>query len=258
VKLNVAGQSFEREASSLCYLRGTARFPCPEVYLEDSSARSIPYTFLLLETLAGSHMWELPLPVDDRQHIERQLAEVLLGLHSHTRDTFGAIGDVAAQVSWADVFLPRLREVRAEPMLDARLPTAVLLDVDRAIGQAGQALSEQGQPTLVHGDLWAANVIVQNSARGFQLSGIIDPNAQYADAELELAYLEEFSHVAGPTFFAAYHTVRPRRPGYERRRLFYWLHSYLIHVWLFEDQIFRDKVAWVVQQILQGGQTNDR
>jgi fructosamine-3-kinase len=133
----------------------------------------------------------------------------------------------------------------------------VLLDVDQAIRQAKQALSEQGQPTLVHGDIWAANVIVEKTTSGFQLSGLIDPNAQYADVELELAYLEEFSHVAGPTFFSAYHAVKPRRPGYERRRLFYWLHSYLIHVWLFEDQIFRDKVTWVVKQILQGGQMND-
>ncbi|WP_408022427.1 hypothetical protein [Sorangium sp. Soce836] len=52
-----------------------------------------------------------------------------------------------------------------------------------------------------------------------------------------------------PGFLPIYAERAPLRPGYERRRLFYWLHSYLEHVWLFEDQIFRDKTAEVVERI---------
>ncbi|KYG06570.1 hypothetical protein BE21_34045 [Sorangium cellulosum] len=42
-----------------------------------------------------------------------------------------------------------------------------------------------------------------------------------------------------------------RRSGGRRLRRggFYWLHSYLEHVWLFKDQVFRDKTAEVVERI---------
>lgn len=248
VKLNVAGQRFDKEARALEHLRSQAGFLCPRVYLEDSSARSFPYTFLLLEALPGVHMWNLELPPDDRVRIERDLAQVLLDLHSHRSAGFGDIG-AAVHPRWVDVFLPRLREVRAQPEVEARLAPEVSRQLDAAIEHAAIALEAQGEPTLVHGDIWAANVIVQRTPMGWALSGLVDPNAQYADVEFELAYLEEFSHVAGATFFDAYRAGAPMRAGYEYRRLFYWLHSYLVHVWLFEDRVYQEKTSWVLDQI---------
>jgi len=253
VKLNVAGQGFDKEARSLRHLREHTRFPCPRVYREDSSARDFPYTHLLLEALPGVNMWDLPMPPESRERIDRELALVLLELHSHQRDGFGSIGEAGTHARWVDVFLPRLREVRGQPEVDARLPPAVSGQLDAAITRAEAALAEQGRPTLVHGDIWAANIIVDERPTGWQLSGLVDPSAEYADVELELAYLEQFSVVVGPAFFSEYHAHSPLRPGYEYRRLFYWLHSYLVHVWLFEDQIFRDKTAWVLEQIRKVG-----
>jgi fructosamine-3-kinase len=205
-----------------------------------------------MEALPGVNMWELPLPAGDRERIERELAAVLVELHSHTRDSFGSVAEPVTHARWVDVFLPRLREVRRQPEVDARLPSDVSGGLDAAIDEAERALVEQGTPTLVHGDIWAANVIVEQRAAGWQLSGLVDPSTQYADVEMELAYLERFSHVAGPTFWSTYLAQAPRRRGYEYRRLFYWLHSYLVHVWLFEDQVFRDETAWVLEQIQKG------
>ena len=36
-----------------------------------------------------------------------------------------------------------------------------------------------------------------------------------------------------------YEAIHPRAEGYERRRAAYWLHTYLIHVWLFGRQYVR-------------------
>jgi fructosamine-3-kinase len=248
IKLNVPGQGFDREQRALRQLR-EAGFDCPQVYAADSSARSLPYAFLLMQTLPGQHLWNVALSEDERKSIDQQLADALLGLHAHTRATFGEI-EKPGPSRWAEVFMPRLHAVRRQPELAARLSPAVLRGVDAAIERAERALSEQGAPTLVHGDLWAANIIAAHTADGWRLSGFVDPKTEYADVELELAYLEEFSCVVGPHFMAAYSARSPLRDGYELRRLFYWLFSYLEHVWLFEDAVFRDKTAEVVARIV--------
>ncbi len=260
IKLNAIDRPFEHEAAMLRHLREVSQSPCPEVYAEDASGKATPHAYLLLQTLPGVHMWELPMSPDDRQRVDRDLASVVLELHSHTRELFGGVEGGPGHESWVDVFVPRLHEVRRRSELAERLPPEVLARIDAAIHKAPTALRQQGRPTLIHGDIWAANILVRQESNGWRLSGLVDPAAQYADVEMELAYLEEFSCVVGSAFFAAYGQHSPAREGYEYRRLFYWLHSYLTHVWLFEDQHYRDKAAEIAARILleEGRRANGR
>ncbi len=256
IKLNAAGEGFGEEARQLRYLRAHS-FPCPNVYLEgDAGAISqapisevpLPYAFLLLETLPGVTLGDALLDPRDRVRVERELAEVLADLHVHTRDTFGPI-DAAGSERWVDVFLPRLHAVRQEPDVERRLPAWVLKEVDHAIDLAPSLLADQGEPTLIHGDIWSANVMVVQADDGWHLSGLVDPGAQYADVEMELAYLRVFQTV-GSAFFDIYTAYTPLRPGHELRWLVYWLRTYLVHVWLFGDQHYRDMTALVAREIV--------
>ncbi|MGC9349677.1 MAG: fructosamine kinase family protein [Anaerolineae bacterium] len=247
IKLSSEGKSFAGEARALRYLHARG-FPCPEVYLEREDAELIPYAFLLLETLPGRSLAHGYLPEPDQDRVERELAEVLVALHQHKRGTFGGIGGEGEE-RWLDVFMPRLHRVRAEPEVQQRLPSDVLRDVDHAIEAAEALLQDQGQPTLIHGDIWAANVIVHKVNGHWHLSGLVDPGAQYADVEMELAYLRVFN-TAGAAFFDVYTRHHPLRPGYELRWLVYWLRTYLVHVWLFGDQHYRDMTALVAGEIV--------
>jgi fructosamine-3-kinase len=249
IKLSGRGKSFAGEARALRYLHAHTRFPCPQVYLEDAGANVIPYAFLLLERLPGKSLAEVRLSPEDQRRVERELARTLVELHGHTRETFGAIDADPGEADWRDVFLPRVHRVRAQPEVAQRLTASVLRTVDDALAAAPQALRDQGPPTLIHGDIWAANVIVRRAEDGWHLSGLVDPGLQYADPEMELAYLEVFS-TAGPAFFQAYRPHHPQRPGYEVRRRFYWLNTYLIHVWLFGDRHYREMTARVAQAIV--------
>lgn len=247
IKLNQPGSGFDAEARILRHLHRTG-FPCPEVYLVDDQAQLVPYTFLLLETLPGTSLHEVELSQEHRERVERELAAALVDLHGQTRPTFGAI-DEAGSPAWVDILMPDLHAIRAQPEIDARLSAAVLADVDRAIELAPQVLQAQGTPTLIHGDIWAANVIVHEAEDGWHLSGLVDPGSQYADVEMELAYLRSFNG-RWDSFFDAYTAHRPLRPGYLQRWRIYWLRTYLIHVWLFGDQHYRDVTAEVASQIL--------
>lgn len=246
IKLNTPGvdgpYSLDKEAAILRYLRKNTHFPCPQVYAEDSTGSHIPFAYLLLECLPGDSLWQacetgLVKPADIAD-LDRQLARILLELHSHTRMTFGKL-DEPGMPRWVDLFIPRLHEVRAQPEIGQRLSRTVLTDVDYAIARAAELLADQGVPTLVHADIWAGNIIVEHNSTGWQITGIVDPGAEYADVELELAYLESFNN-ARPAFMDVYTRQRLLRPGYGVRRMIYWLQTYLIHVWLFGEQHYID------------------
>jgi fructosamine-3-kinase len=72
---------------------------------------------------------------------------------------------------------------------------------------------------------------------------------RYAEVEKELAYLEAFDTV-GEEFFRVYTVERPLRSGYEYRRLFYWLNTYMTHVWLGFGPGFRDRIAATCDRII--------
>ncbi|MFC1717646.1 fructosamine kinase family protein [Candidatus Poribacteria bacterium] len=236
------------EARNLEYLSNNSRFPCPQVYYEDSSGKSIPFAFLLLETIPGVPMGAAQLSQFDRTTIGRELAEILLELHSHTRDTFGCPYEQQGPKKWTDIFIPRLLNMRKE--MEGKLPQKVLRDIECVIEPAEGIMSAQGQPTLVHGDIWAGNIMVSQKEDGWHIAGIIDPGTQYADVEMELAFLEVFKTV-GSSFLQTYTTHNPLRPGYKFRRLFYWLNTYMIHAWLFPDAHYRQMTGQLAEAILQ-------
>jgi fructosamine-3-kinase len=249
VKLHGAdGDTLAAEARALDYLRSETVCPVPGVYLHDDSRRLIPHCFLLLEYISGACLKDLDLEPAERADIEAQLADVLAELHGHEGDGWGDVTVPQRSSAWADVFAARLAEVRAQPEVIARLESDVLAKVDSAIDAVPFALADSGRPTLVHGDVWDGNMIVRREDDRWRLAALVDPALQYADVELELAYLEVFD-VSRDSFFAAYTNQRALRPGYEERRLFYWLHTALVHVALFGDRFFCEFTAATADSI---------
>ncbi len=240
--------TFDSEAGALQYLRTETSCPVPSVYLHDGSARLIPHAFLLLEHVRGDCVHSLDLEPSDRIEIDVQLADVLAGLHHHTRGSWGDVETRGTSESWAGLFTARLNEIRAHPTIAERLDAEVLVDVDEAIDRCRSALVDSGRPTLVHGDVWDGNLMAVREDGQWRLSGLLDPDLQFADVELELAYLEVFDNDR-EAFFAAYTAHHTLRPGYEHRRLFYWLHTALVHVALFGDEFFCRYTARIAQEI---------
>jgi fructosamine-3-kinase len=231
------GDTFAAEARALEYLRAETACPVPEVYLQDSSARLIPHAFLLIEHVPGVCLKGLDLEPTVRADIDAQLAEVLGELHNHKGTRWGGVDTDEGSRTWVDLFVARLVEACAHPAVAERLAPDVLARLDEAIDLARPALRESGTPTLVHGDVWDGNLMVHLEDGRWRLTGLLDPDLQFADVEFELAYLEVFD-VPREAFFAAYADHQTLRPGYEQRRLFYWLHTALVHVALFGDEFF--------------------
>lgn len=238
--------NFAAEKTRLDTLRELSCMRVPQVYAIGTPDETVPCHRLLLECLAGRPLTDVRLDRTGRRQIDEHLADILIELHSHHRDTFGDVEGRNPQANWVDIFLPRFLDMREE--MPDRVPPAVLANIDQALVSAPAVFMDQGPPTLIHGDLWAGNILVAESAGRWQVSGIVDPGTQYADLECELAFMQCFRTV-GATFLDRYTAVNPLRPGYELRRLYYWLHTMMIHVWLFGDSHYCDRTEAIAAEI---------
>lgn len=83
-------------------------------------------------------------------------------------------------------------------------------------------------PSLLHGDLWSGNTMVDRDSRPV----LIDPAVYYGDREADLAMTELFGGFS-ERFYAAYREAYPLDEGYGLRKTLYNLYHVLNHLNLF-------------------------
>jgi fructosamine-3-kinase len=214
----------EREAYMLRYLRERTELPVPEVFHGSE-------TLLLMEFVEGESRFS--------GGAERHAAELLAGLHGisaeaygHERDTL--IGTLDQPNPWTESWVEFFREQRllylARVAHEAgRLPNEDLAKVESLAERLEEYLEEPERPSLIHGDVWSANVL----AWGDRISAFLDPAIYHADPEIELSFISLFNSFGG-RFFERYGEIRPIRPGFfELRRDLYNLYPLLVHVYFF-------------------------
>jgi fructosamine-3-kinase len=223
---------FEWERRVLQWYRTNTGFPVPEPFGCDISGRTFHGSCLMMERLPGLNLGEARLPPAARAELERQMARTVADLHRHRRATYGSALDPeqAGPVSWLEVFSPAVRS-EFETVADRLTPQARAI-ISRELDVLDRWLPESGQPTLVHGDLWATNIIVDPTVP--RLTGFVDGGARYTDVEYELAYLLVF-HTVGDAFFDEYTHYHDLREGFDVRCRIYWLNTMLLHIRYFGD-----------------------
>lgn len=223
--------TLRREHEALTLLRSVTRLSVPEpiaLFHDDSTAG------LFMHRLHGRNLGDAQLSPRGTALLQSQLADALIELHSHTAERFGGVGASQQYQTWPEVFAPMMRrELDAvREMLSSRARTVA----DRVVDRLDRLLPVRPTPRLVHGDIWATNLIIDDSHPDRpRLTGLVDPAAAYADREYELAYVRLF-HTADDTFFKRYTRSHPLRPGFDTRCRIYWLHTLMLHVRLFGDR----------------------
>lgn len=134
--------------------------------------------------------------------------------------------DLTPCATWAESLLerrvlPLARRAVDEGALD---PAAVKL-----AGRLGpEHLGPEEPPTLVHGDLWAGNRVVDGQGR----SWLIDPSAHFGHREEDIAMMHLFGGFARQEF-AAYQEDFPLAEGWRERLGTFQLVPLLVHALLF-------------------------
>lgn len=188
-------------------------------------------SLLVLEHLPGEHL-------QPAAHADagRQLAR----LHEVTspQSGFGGTtlnGTIELASPWTDSWIAFYRDHRlrfAARVAGPRLPAGVAERIERLSERLDDLLTEPDAASLLHGDIWPANVL----SSGDRVTGFIDPSTCYGHPEMELAYATTFGNL-GADFLNAYTAMRPFAPGFQERRApIYALYPALIHLHYFGDR----------------------
>jgi len=224
-KVDREGEShLEREAYMLRYLRERSELPVPEVYHGSE-------TLLLMEFVEGSNRFS--------EGAERHAGELLSALHSITAEAYGherdtLIGSLDQPNPWTESWVEFFRGQRLMYMARVaheagRLPAEDLGRVEGLAFRLEEYLENPERPSLIHGDVWSANVL----AEGDRITAFLDPAIYHADPEIELSFISLFKSFGGP-FFERYAEIRGIRDGFfEERRDLYNLYPLLVHVYFF-------------------------
>jgi fructosamine-3-kinase len=132
--------------------------------------------------------------------------------------------------SWIEFFRDQRLLYLARVANEAgRLPAGDLGRVERLAERLDGFLEEPERPSLIHGDVWSANVL----AKGDRITAFLDPAIYHADPEIELSFISLFNSFGEP-FFERYREIRGIRDGFfEERRDLYNLYPLLVHVYFF-------------------------
>lgn len=90
-------------------------------------------------------------------------------------------------------------------------------------------IENEGEPSLIHGDLWSGNILVDKSSKAV----LIDPAVYYGNREAEFGILTLFGGSIGVEFFRGYNESYLLSDGWEERNKIYQLYHILNHLNLF-------------------------
>ena len=184
---------------------------------------------------------ELVLPrIHDRSGSREQMAALGKGLarmHRQKMPCYGLDHDNLIGLSrqfnvlkddWGAFFL----DYRLKPQIRMIADSRVKAEFESRLAANASALRgflnhHCPHPSLLHGDLWAGNMLFDQ--RG---PWLIDPAVYYGDREVDLAMTELFGGFS-PAFYQAYDSVYPRSEAYGMKRPIYNLYHTLNHYNLF-------------------------
>ncbi|WP_341975817.1 phosphotransferase [Microbacterium sp. LWO13-1.2] len=166
--------------------------PVPRVQLTDFTRTRLAADVVVTEHLPGAVWNDLSLD-DDAQHaLRRELGAVMASAHRVTAPYFGypAPESGLSGATWREAFGRMVDAVLADgEHWDVALPGD---RVRAAMAAHATQLDEVVSPAVVHADLWAGNVFVDEGA--LRIVGIIDTERTvWADPLLDLAGAEQFS-----------------------------------------------------------------
>lgn len=224
---------FTAEAAGLSAIAKTGAIGTPRVLCSGTDQEDGGCSFLLLEFITGAkavkNYWETFACELAVMHKAETAGLVPGGSYGFAKDNY--IGAGKQSNTACDSFVDFFREYRLKPQFNraaAYFDERDLKNIAGLLERLGDILVEPEHPSLLHGDLWAGNVIRGNDGKAW----LIDPAVYVGHREADLAMTELFGGFPA-AFYSAYREAAPLQPGYESRRELYNLYHLLNHLNLF-------------------------
>lgn len=237
---------FRREIASLEVYRTQTDLPVPRPLAPIENEPEFDGSGMLMQYIDGVNLSEARVSPAGMRLLQKDLAAHVVSLHSHHRNSYGTALEPTGTRRWLDSFGP----IIGEEFFRVRdgLATGTRQVIDEVVRNLEDWLPEQSTPTLVHGDMWSNNILVDDRHPDRpRILAFIDVSASYCDPEYELAYLRMF-RTADDSFFERYRARHPLRSGFSRRCRIYWLNTMMMHVRVFGDR-YLAQLDDIVRQI---------
>ena len=216
---------FELESRGLQLLRSAQVVDIPEV-IGFGQAENSQYLVLsfINENAPSKHYW-------------KKLGQQLAGLHRVTNNFYGLdhnnyIGSLRQSnkqdESWVQFFIEQRLQVQVKLASDSGLIELEWLKKFESFYTRLPSLIPEEQPSLLHGDLWSGNVMVNEKGDPC----LIDPAVYFGHREADLAMTQLFE-MFNREFYSSYEDGFPLLPGHSERVDIYNLYPLLVHLNLF-------------------------
>ena len=239
---------FTAEAAGLQAIADTHTIGTPRILCcGTDDGEDVGYSFLLLEYIqsAGrrSDYWEVLAQELAAMHSVPELVEGALHQYGFPQNNF--IGARPQNNTWSDSWITFFRDQRLAPQFrdaDSYFSSGDRTKITKLLDNLDRFLVEPEHPSLLHGDLWAGNVMCGPDGKAM----LIDPACYIGHREADLAMTQLFGGFP-QAFYEEYKKAAPLQPGYEERRDLYNLYQLLNHLNLFGPS-YLDPVLSIVEE----------
>ncbi|MCR4953082.1 MAG: fructosamine kinase family protein [Treponema sp.] len=223
---------FTSEAAGLQAIAATKAIKTPEILCTGTDdGEDVGYSFLLLKFIKSASprkdYWEIFARELATMH-KADTSAIVKGFGFSQDNFLGANPQINTQTTkWIDFF----RENRLAPQFkkaDSYFTPEDRTKITKLLDNLDRFLVEPENPSLLHGDLWAGNVMCGPDGKAM----LIDPATYIGHREADLAMTELFGGFP-PSFYDAYREAFPLQSGYEDRHDLYNLYQLLNHLNLF-------------------------
>ena len=173
------------------------------------------------------------------------LAEEISKIHQNTNNRYGfqfdaQIGALKQTNEFIDNWVIFFREKRLNSIFelinnDDPMTNNINQKIEKLLKNIHNLIPNNPIPRLLHGDLWAGNILYNNG----KLVGLIDPGIFFGHNELEIAYLTWFNFV-NEEFLKIYSNIIPIERDYFEYEPIYQLYYCLLNVHLWDRMYIRD------------------
>ncbi|MDR3667548.1 MAG: fructosamine kinase family protein [Ignavibacteriaceae bacterium] len=218
---------FKTEAHGLLELQKAEAIKIPEVFLHDKD-------FILLEFISSA-----PKKKKFFEEFGRKFAK----LHKYTAEEYGFYEDnyigstpqynlnnESNKMNWISFYFYNRLLYQFKLAEKNGYADNALGDGFKNIENKIESIlgGSEERPTLLHGDLWSGNYMVNESGDAC----LIDPAVYYGHREADLAMTKLFGGFS-PPFYKAYNEAFPLREGWDYRENIYMLYHVMNHLNIF-------------------------
>lgn len=218
-------EMFQKEARGLVLLKESNAVQIPSVICVGENSQT---QFLLLEYIESGR------PNTKSWH---DLGKSLAMLHKQTSASFGLdhnnfIGslhqDNSQTDNWLEFFIQSRISLQLKLAIDGGKLGGSQLKNFESLYRELPGLLPLEKPSLLHGDLWSGNVLVDHHGNAV----LIDPAVYYGHREMDLAFTKLFGGFE-TDFYNSYFEEFPVEQGFDSRVDIFNLYPLLVHVNLF-------------------------